>query len=345
MKAIGVINNTLIDLVTNNTLFFSLEDFQEKIVRSSCCFLCGATPEDKIFNQEHIIPFWLLKKHNLFVRNITLPNNTIFKYGSYTIPCCIDCNSFLGENIEKPISRAFISGLEGFNDWVAKGNHTLLFVWMSLVFIKTHLKDLQLRMSRDLRLGDGKIGDVYYWESMHHIHCIARSLFTGAVIDPKVIGSLIVLPVVPEEEDFDYRDHFMAKTLMVNSGDICVMVTLNDSCAGINVLGQVLSKIKPPLNIFQYRELFARLIDANLMLKKRPVYFSRLENLQYKIMATIPEKIEISSNDENYGKILFWALEDLMNKNDPQFEYIKEQLLLGRMTYLFDENGAFKALG
>ena len=45
---------------------------------------------------------------------------------------CVDCNSFLGENIEKPISRAFISGLEGFNDWVAKGNHTLLFVWMSL---------------------------------------------------------------------------------------------------------------------------------------------------------------------------------------------------------------------
>ncbi|NII83118.1 HNH endonuclease [Pedobacter sp. SG908] len=342
MKAVGIINDSLYDFVSGKILFFSLQDFEQKIVKEARCFICGADREEKEFNEEHIIPHWLLKRHNLFSSTITLPNQTPFKYGSYTTPCCKECNSFLGASIEVPVSDAFALGAEGFNKWVADGNHMLLFIWMSLIFIKTHLKDLQLRMSRDLRLSAEKIGDNYYWETMHHIHCIARSLFTGAIIDTKVIGSLVVLPVKNDDMDFDYRDHFLSKTLMIKSNDICIMTTLNDSCAGINVLWNLLMQISSPLNLFQYRELFAKFVDVNLILKNRPIYSSKFENNEYRIVAELPQKIALSQDTANYGEILFWALKDVMDENDPNFDYVKKHILEGVMSYLVDEKGQFK---
>ncbi len=39
-----------------------------------CCFICGAQPGSKVFNDEHVIPEWVLRKFNLFNRTITLPN-------------------------------------------------------------------------------------------------------------------------------------------------------------------------------------------------------------------------------------------------------------------------------
>lgn len=75
---------------------YSLNDFINEIVDGNCCFICGANPEEKTFNDEHVIPDWILRRYNLYGGNINLTNGTFLRYGQYKIPCCEECNSSLG---------------------------------------------------------------------------------------------------------------------------------------------------------------------------------------------------------------------------------------------------------
>lgn len=52
-------------------LFYRLDHFIKDIIQDGCCFVCGANPDKTKFNDEHIIPDWILKKYNLYKREIT----------------------------------------------------------------------------------------------------------------------------------------------------------------------------------------------------------------------------------------------------------------------------------
>lgn len=173
-------------------IFFSLPHFIEDIVKGDCCFICGASPEEKEFNNEHIISDWILKKFDLHKEYITLPNGTKFKYDKYTVPCCRECNSELGKTYEKPISKLLNKSYQELVSEIQKDPEIpkLIFRWLNLIFLKTHLKDRSLLVERDSRLDHGFLGDKYYWEDMHHIHCIARSHYTTAEIENNVYGSI-----------------------------------------------------------------------------------------------------------------------------------------------------------
>jgi hypothetical protein len=96
---------------TGKVLFFSTNRFIDDICLGDCCFICGAKPGQKPFNNEHILPEWLLRRYNLFAGTITLPNGNKVRYDRYTVPCCAECNSLMGTEIETPItlwSRALI---------------------------------------------------------------------------------------------------------------------------------------------------------------------------------------------------------------------------------------------
>src|ERR1700719_2400009 len=84
-------------------LLFSVDRFVNDIGEGDCCFICGASPGSQVFNNEHVIPDWLLAKHRFRSSRISLPNATDFIYGRYTIPCCQECNSQMAETYEKPI--------------------------------------------------------------------------------------------------------------------------------------------------------------------------------------------------------------------------------------------------
>ena len=96
-------------------IFIGIEEFKKEIIQKKKCFICGAPQKKKgnknegakIFNDEHIIPNWVIKRCNLSRKKITLPNETKLLYTKYTIPCCEECNSKLGRVIEKPVSRLF----------------------------------------------------------------------------------------------------------------------------------------------------------------------------------------------------------------------------------------------
>jgi hypothetical protein len=217
-------------------IFFSKDRFVADICLGRCCFICGAQPESKLFNDEHIIPEWLLRKFDLFQRTITLPNGRMARYDRYKVPCCQDCNSLMGKQIEERVSRVVCAGPEAVQKHIAEGNGLEFFVWMGLIFLKTHLKDRDLRVNLDLREPDEKIADAYDWDTLHHIHCIVRCFFNGANIEKDVFGSIGAFAANSQgtEDQFDYGDLYIAQTMLLRMGDVALIVTFNDACGVIN---------------------------------------------------------------------------------------------------------------
>lgn len=176
-----------------SVVHFSLERFRQDIVMGDCCFLCGASLGSKAFNDEHVIPDWLLREFDLHDKSVTLPNGSSYRYSRYRVPCCVACNSLLGEKVETPISEIIKGGYDRVVQLLQTEGPWRLFAWMNLIFLKTHLKDRSLRFNLDARKGTEKIADYYDWTTMHHLHCVARAYRTGAAIDHRIMGSVFVL--------------------------------------------------------------------------------------------------------------------------------------------------------
>jgi hypothetical protein len=170
-------------------LFFSLERFRRDIVAGECCFICGTSPAHTGFNDEHVIPDWILDELHLKGKRMGLPNATNFGYARYKIPCCTACNSLLGKKFEEPVSDLLKSGYGNLSSYVSKEGPWLLYIWLALIFFKTYLKDRFLRLNLDARLGSEKIADIYDWNTMHHIHCLVRAVYTKVSLDRRIIGS------------------------------------------------------------------------------------------------------------------------------------------------------------
>jgi hypothetical protein len=80
-------DDTVID-EDGKVVYFGLERFVRDICLGDCCFVCGAQPGTVPFNDEHVIPKWLLRRYDLFKSKINLPNGTTPRYDRYTVPCC-----------------------------------------------------------------------------------------------------------------------------------------------------------------------------------------------------------------------------------------------------------------
>jgi hypothetical protein len=96
---------------TGKVVYFSLERFVRDVCLGDCCFVCGASPADVPFNNEHVIPEWLLRRYDLFARTLILPNGTTVRYDRYTVPCCTPCNTLMGRVIEQPMREIIDAGL------------------------------------------------------------------------------------------------------------------------------------------------------------------------------------------------------------------------------------------
>jgi hypothetical protein len=339
-------SKTLID-TNGKIVFFGLQHFLKDVAKGDCCFICGASPKDKNFNDEHIIPDWILRRFNLYDEYITLPNGTKFKYGRYTVPCCQDCNTELGETYEKPISSLLGKSYKEVVAEIQKDPSIskLIFRWLSLIFLKTHLKDKSLLAERDKRINKGFLADLYYWEDMHHIHCITRSHHTNAPIENDVYGSTFILPAMAIDRfgGFDYIDSQTGKTVMIQIGEIALIATLNDSCAGSTIFTENLKKITGALSPFQLREIVAHLNFINLSLEERPVYKSMINSKEYKIKADIPETLSLLDEEERFvsiGEFLRYYVEPMIGEIEDREKVLKE-IQEGRMTSLFDESGNF----
>jgi hypothetical protein len=328
-------------------MLFSVSRFISDVAQGNACFICGSSRRDVSFNDEHVLPDWILRRYTLHGKSVTLPNGTLFRYGAFKVPCCVDCNRRMGEELEGPISKMFAAGNDAVSRELKENGPWRLFCWMSLIFLKTHLKDQYLALSRDRRNGEMKIGELHSWEELHHIHCVARAFYTGCDLASEVMGSVIVLPakVRPHLERFDYCDLSAAQTLLLRMDETAIVAVLNDSQAALSVYYEELDKVRGPLSPLQLREIAARLAAINIHVRERPAFSSEFdfESEKYEIVARRPSECWLDGPVmDTTGKIMHLICRDMLAPMPArEMEELVEQIKTGRYTFLVDKDGNF----
>jgi hypothetical protein len=333
---------------SGKVVFFSTERFVRDICLGHCCFICGARPEARPFTDEHILPEWLLRHFNLFTRTITLPNAGKVRYDRYTIPCCSECNFLLGRDVEQPISEVVKKGAQELNAYIQSGHTLHVFVWLGLIYLKTHLKDRAHRLHLDRRVGDSMISDEYEWEQLHHIHCIARCFYTDCEVQREAIGSCLCIPVngqIPTER-FDFGDLYLAQTMLLRLDDVALLAVFNDSGGAMSYFWQRLERITGPVSELQLREIMAELAFLNLHLKERPAFRSEINIAaeQCRIVAERPELALQELDLRVRGAVLRHAIKDSLPRvrlRGRSEQEVDNALTNGTLTFLFDDSGAF----
>lgn len=333
---------------TGKVIFFSGERFVKDICLGHCCFICGAQPGSRPFSDEHILPEWLLSHFSLFARTIKLPNEGAVRYDRYTVPCCAACNSLMGEVVEQPISEIIKKGPEALNKYIQDGHTLHVFVWLGLIYLKTHLKDRAHRVHLDKRKGDAKIADEYEWEHLHHIHCIARCFYTDCEVERDAVGSCLSIPVngqIPSER-FDFGDLYLAQTMLLRLGDVALLAVFNDSGGAMSYFWQRLRRITGPVSELQLREMMAELAFLNLHLKERPTFRTECDIAAEKcrIVAERPELALRELDPKIRGVLLHHAIKDAL----PHLRFpgrteqdVLDAVNAGTLTFLFDDEGKF----
>ncbi|GCD57356.1 MULTISPECIES: hypothetical protein [Acetobacteraceae] len=334
---------------TGRLRFCSIDKFVSDICEGDHCFICGRHPSKVPFNREHVIPNWLLRNVNIHSGNIQLPNGRLHRYGSYTIPCCTECNTGLAEHFEKPISEAFGKGFSGLSALVEREGTERLFQWMALLFVKMHLKDKTLLQNPDTRLGRFYISDGYDWSTFHHMHCLARAHYSGAKIGKYVHGSMLFVEVGENSEDefFDIATVSSAYTLYIRVKDIAIYTAFDDSGICLEAVEPVLSRITGVMNSAQARELAAELAAANIHLKNPPSFGTRSSNADgddLEIIALPPEgNAEFFAKSNNaIGHIKRSVLGSFCQATaDHTREEALELLGSNEYSFLFNSEGVF----
>jgi len=332
-------------------IFFSTSRFLRDIADGECCFLCGAEPGSKPFNDEHILPRWLLKQYDLFDKTVTLPNGNTLKYGSYVVPCCAECNTLMGDVVESPVSVILKQGCDAINDYVKDGGLLKIFVWMGLIFLKAHLKDRILKMHLDPRLGTHTIAKEfeYDWADLHHLHSLVRCFVTGAQVTRDAVGSFLTLPVNAKEseDEFDFVDLSVAQSMLLRLGDISLYAVFDDSGAAMSQFYSRWVKITGPVNGLQMREIIADFACINIHLKNRPKFMTRYHRAEKwsEIVGVKPARVELHElNKEIRGGLLYKAVDhalDNIKVGELSKEEIANAIRSGDFTFLFDESGNF----
>jgi hypothetical protein len=252
----------------------------------------------------------------------------------------------MGREIEEPIRDLFCRGLSAVADHLKRKGPLLIFVWLALIFIKTHLKDRKFRVNRDPRADEGAIGEVYDWPGLHHVHCIARSFFTGCSVDAKAYGSMLFLSAKTSSnyEAFDYRDVHNARSVLIRFDDFAIVSVLDDGCGAWSLFQKALKKVSGPMSPIQLREVLAHLTYLNLHLRERPRFWTECgPKGALRIRGETPKRAVLDTSGEpTLGEVLFDCCEDMLSHfQNANIEEVKRLVRAGRWNFLWDARGDF----
>jgi hypothetical protein len=328
-------------------LLVSVDRFVERILPGDNCFVCGEARGTRPFNDEHVIPDWILRKYRLHDQSITLPNRTRIRYAQYTVHCCTDCNREMGRVLEEPVCKVLAGGTHAVAEYAKANGPWLILSWMALLFFKTHYKDAFLSWNRDGRRPQHRIGEIYEWSGLHHVYCVARAFYSRAAFDSTALTSFLILPAKesPALPAFDYVDHYDSRGLMLRLGDTAIIAFLDDGCAALNLEKDQLRRLEGPLAAIQLRELFARMAYQRTLVESSCEYGSELSACSGRltIRGTLPAQIETrDGNAEEFGSVMELYCTDILELTpEKQREEALARIRTGRASYLQDEQGRF----
>lgn len=183
---------------------------------------------------------------------------------------------------------------------------------------------------------------------MHHIHCIARNHYSGALLDDKVYGTVFIFPCILKSENkkfhFDYIDNEAGKGMLLQLGQLTIIAILNDACAGFTRYISRFQKISGPLTEFQARQVFADLLFVNLHLQERPVFKSEFREYGYVITAAIPQTVTVIDKDSQgptEGGLLRFYVDKILNKGVENREHILQEIAERKRNYLWNDEDEF----
>ena len=340
-------NGNIVD-ANGKVTFVSIAAFESDVCSLNICFLCTKVLNPQNQNKEHIIPNWILKRFDLHNEAVNLPNGSKYKYNQYVIPCCIECNSLLSAELETPLSKAFSRGFDDLVNYIEKKGYLNLYLWMALLFIKTHVKDQSLRMYLDRRVEYSSIakGVGYEWESFHHVYCLSRVPYTQATLEQNCVGSFFIVPVesIDAEKEFDYMDVSYANTSGVIIGGIGIITVFGDAGAVYNqIQPTVINKLSGSVTNMQFRELVAHFACCSLHLKNNPKHSTISDSSGVQPPRMICTLLNSNPEFENYNDLVFGSLMDMLLGDLldgkvalPDF---REKFKSGQLSILFDSSG------
>ncbi len=328
---------------TGKTIYFSFERFKDEICKKGHCFVCGAKPH-KAFNDEHVIPDWIQRYCGIQKESLDLPNGQKATYGTYKIACCSECNSLLGDIYETPISEVVKRGQEAVVDFVQNGGWPLFCGWLTLIFLKVHLRDFRNRVSLDLRNPAEFIGDSYELHELHHAHAVARAVTAGVELDPDVLGTLVILDVGSLEGGFDYCDNLEGRTLLLQVDNMAFVYVIDDCGATSTMLRDQMKVLPHPLNRIQLREVYARHLTANMHIASIPTFGTVIskETGKPRITVELPEFKAHDFEPKLFGEMFRGSLGNLaplVEVDGKVGEAAIEIIATGRISSLVDDQG------
>ncbi|MBP2559193.1 hypothetical protein J2857_001944 [Neorhizobium galegae] len=345
MRAFVVAKDGTTDDLEGNRIFFSFQNFKEQVCVKGSCFVCGAPHSRKKFNDEHVFPDWVIRRCGLQNSKFTLTNGELVPYTTYKIPCCQTCNTQLSAIYETPISKAFHQGYEGLLKFMQDGNASLIKAWLSLIFLKVHLRDFKNKVVLDERLKLGMIGDHYDLHELHHIHAVARAATAGVAINDNVFGTLAIFKIESSEDDdgFDYCDSLTGRGLLLRINDIALLHILDDCGGTAGMLSKRLEVLPHPLSQLQLREVYAHHIAANVHIRNRPVFRTEVPlGKQPQISVELPD-FELHEYDPSVFGSLFAGVIGTMIAHivvdGAKGDEALEKIATGQVSFIFDENG------
>lgn len=342
-------DGSIVDQNDGRVIYFSVERFKQDIGLGDCCFICGAKQGSKPFNDEHVIPRWVLRKFGLFRKTVTLPNGTTTTYDKYKIPCCVACNTEMSRELETPISKIIAGGSDAVARHIAQHGPMKFSVWLGALFLKIHLRDKLHRTSRDLRVPSGQIADAYDWAKLHHLHCIVRCFYTNAIVQAAALGTFFGVSsrTLSTSDDFDLGDLYATQTIFIRLGDVALYAVFDDARMALQPMKQILTRIRSPLSEVQTRELMAKLAYANYQIRWRPKHLSAWDLNAEKLAIFVQRPKRVAFRKPNYrlrGKLLKVALGAHLGKikiSGVTKREFHRSLTAGTWSFILDDHGRF----
>jgi len=165
-------------------------------------------------NAEHIIPKWLQRKFNLFVKNLILPNGTSLLYGQAVIPVSQEHNTNFSR-IENNISRE-VYNLDEIYLWALKLHLGLIY------------KDSTLKYER-ADSNSPFIIDVNDFESeLRLFRYIYKIWLNRGSLNPSPLGTVYIIDSLYPDNEFDFIHCFYTGTIAINVGNKFFLVLLWD---------------------------------------------------------------------------------------------------------------------
>jgi len=247
--------------------------FLENVISDSRCFLCGQDAANQI-TKEHVFPKWLLRKHNLWDKELTLLNGTYLRYRQLTIPCCGSCNGSHLSALESYIRTAVESGY----DSCVKLDKVRLFQWLGKIFYGILRKEVTLL--HDRRSDSGQtILTVDWLEELRTLHLFLQSIRRPMSFNDGYPFSVLVVNLheIGNEMNYSFRDAIHPLVASLRTGTVGFIVAFEDAGLSQGSYGRYINDVGGrKLHPIQFDELFAKVTYQASLMTRTPKFISSI---------------------------------------------------------------------